>query len=92
MQSFRIIESFGPFGFNYESPKFLLKDLDPKTFTYIKDGRFLSVKLSSDVRLFSFAINENSFDLDSKVNLVCSFRINEYRGRRSLDILCEKNF
>ena len=92
MQSFRIIESFGPFGFDYESPKFLLSGLDPKTFTYIKDGRFLSVKLSSDVRLFSFGINENSFDLESKVDLACSFRINEFRGRRSLDILCEKNF
>ena len=92
MQSFRIIESFGPFGFNYESPKFLLSGLDPKTFTYIKEGRFLSVKLSSDVRLFSFGINENSFDLESKVDLVCSFRINEFKGRRSLDILCEKNF
>ncbi|MBR6866385.1 MAG: hypothetical protein IKM80_03985, partial [Bacilli bacterium] len=64
----------------------------PKTFTYIKDGRFLSVKLASDVRLFSFGLSEDSFDLDTKVDLICSFRINEFRGKRSLDILCEKTF
>ena len=92
MQSYRLIETFGPFGFNWETPKFLLKDLDPKTFTYIKEGRYLSVKLASDVRLFSFGINEDSFDLESKVDLLCAFRINEFRGRRSLDILCEKTF
>ena len=92
MQSYRLIETFGPFGFNWESPKFLLKDLDPKTFTYIKEGRYLSVKLAPDVRLFSFGINEDSFDLESKVDLLCAFRINEFRGRRSLDILCEKTF
>ncbi|MCR5692990.1 MAG: DHH family phosphoesterase [Bacilli bacterium] len=92
MQSYRLIESFGPFGFCWETPKFLLTNLDPSTFTYIKDGKYLSVKISSDVRLFSFEINENSFDLDSKVDLACSFKINEYKGRRSLDILCQKTF
>lgn len=92
MQSYRIIESFGPFGFCWETPKFLLKDLDPRTFTYIKDGKYLSVKLSSDSRLFSFSLSKDSFDLENKVDLLCTFRINEFRGNKNLDILCEKAF
>ena len=92
MQSYHIIESFGPFGFCWETPKFLLKDLDPKTFTYIKEGRYLSVKLTSNTRLFSFSLGEDSFDLETKTDLSCTFRINEFRGSKNLDILCEKAF
>lgn len=92
MQSYHIIESFGPFGFCWETPKFLLKDLDPNTFTYIKDGKYLSVKLTSNTRLFSFSLGKDSFDLDSKTDLSCTFRVNEFRGTKNLDILCEKAF
>lgn len=92
MQSYRIIETFAPFGFCWETPKFLLKDLDPRTFTYIKEGKYLSTKISTDSRLFSFSISQDSFVGESKVDFVATFRINEYKGRKSLDIICEKTF
>jgi len=92
MQSYRIIETFAPFGFCWESPKFLLTNLDPRTFTYIKDGKYLATKISTDSRLFSFSIGIEDFDLETKVDFVATFRINEYKGRKSLDIICEKTF
>lgn len=92
MQSYRTIETFAPFGFGWESPKFLLTNLDPRTFTYIKEGKYLATKISTDSRLFSFALGIDSFEEESKVDFVATFKINEYKGRKSLDIICEKAF
>ena len=90
MKTYRIIKNFSPFGLNWEAPKFLLKDLNPLTFTYVKDGKYLSVKLADDVKIFSFSLGEDSFEADSKVNLMLSFKINEYKGKITLNLLAEK--
>lgn len=90
MKSYRIIRSLAPFGMSWDAPKFLLKDLNPTTFTYIKNGQYLSVKLSEDTKIFSFSLNENSFEPDEKVNLSISFKLNEYKGKLSLNLMAER--
>ncbi len=90
MKSYRLIRNLAPFGMSWEAPKFLLKGLDPKTFTYVKNGQFLSVKLSEEAKIFSFSLNENSFEPDEKANLLLSFKINEYRGKQSLNLIAER--
>ena len=90
MKSYRIIRSLAPFGMSWDAPKFLLKDLNPTTFTYVKNGQYLSVKLSEDTKIFSFSLNENSFEPDERVNLSISFKLNEYKGKLSLNLMAER--
>lgn len=90
MKTYRMIENLSPFGLDWEAPKFLLKDLNPLTFTYIKDGKYLSMKLSDNVKIFSFSLGEDSFEVDKKVSLLLTFKVNEYRGKLSLNLLAER--
>ncbi len=90
MKTYRVIKNLSPFGMSWETPKFLLKDMNPTTFTYAKGGMYLSTKLSENVKIFSYSLNENSFETDEKVNLLISFKINDYNGRISLNLLAER--
>jgi single-stranded-DNA-specific exonuclease len=90
MENYRLIESFGPFGQGFKAPQFLVKDLDPKTFTYLMDGKYLSTSLNKEARLFSFALGAKDFDLSTPVSLVVHFALNRYKGRVSLDLYAEK--
>ncbi len=90
MKSYRAIRTLAPFGMSWEAPKFLLKDLNPTTFTYVKNGQYLSVKLSEDTKIFSFSLNETSFEPSEKVNLLLSFKLNEYKGKITLNLMAER--
>lgn len=92
MKSYRLIETFSPFGLGWEAPKFLLKGLNPTTFTYLKNGKYLSVKLTEDTKIFSFSLGEDSFEADEKVNLLLNFRLNEFKGKLSLNLMAERAF
>ncbi len=92
MKTYRLIESFSPFGMSWSAPKFLLKDLNPTTFTYIKGGKYLSMNLSENTKILSFSLNQDSFEADGKVSLLLNFKLNEYRGKISLNLLAERAF
>jgi len=91
MENFRLIASFGPFGNGHEAPLFLLEKLDPTTFQYLKDGKYLSTSLLPGVRLFSFSISSSSFDSPDPVALQVAFSLHEWNGRQSLDLLADKH-
>ena len=88
-KTYAFLRSFAPFGEGFPCPRFLLKDLDPRTFTYIKDGKYLSTNLGES-RLFSFALSKDSFDSERKVNLVGSFKENVYKGRKTINLVVDK--
>ncbi len=90
MASYKTVRAFGPFGLEYPEPRFILKDLSVDSFQYIKEGKYLSTPLGYGVRLFSFSLGEKDFAGMSLVDLKARFSLNEYRGRFSLDIYCEK--
>jgi Single-stranded DNA-specific exonuclease len=91
MENYRLIVSFGPFGNGHEAPLFLLERLDPTTFQYLKDGKYLSTNLLPGIRLFSFSISSSSFDSPDPVALQVAFSLHEWNGRQSLDLLAEKH-
>lgn len=88
-KTYRFLRTFAPFGEGFKAPRFLLTGLDPKTFTYMKGGKYLSMLLG-EARILSFTISEDSFDLSEKANLVGSFRENVFHGKRNLELLVEK--
>jgi hypothetical protein len=89
-QTYRLVSSFGPFGMGWEAPRFLLEGLDPTTFTYAAGGKYLSTRLTPNVRLFSFSLNEDSFPKEGKTALEVVFSLNEYQGRLRVDLLAER--
>ena len=88
-KTYRFLRTFAPFGEGFKAPRFSLNDLDPRTFTYMKGGKYLNVLLGS-ARILSFTISEDSFDLDQKANLVGSFRENTFHNKKSIELLVEK--
>ena len=90
MANYRVLQSFGPFGQGFKAPTFLVKDLDPKTFTYLMNGKYLSTSLNQEARLFSFALGAKDFDLAALTSLEVHFALNCYKGRLSLDLYAEK--
>jgi single-stranded-DNA-specific exonuclease len=87
--NYQILRSFGPFGQEWKAPYFLLNNLDPKSFTYLSGGKYLSTPLNPSVRLFSFALGENAFAEKDKVSLKVRFVLNEYKGRQGIDLWAE---
>lgn len=90
LSSAQLVASFGPFGQEWEAPHFILKDLPVASLTYTSNGKYLSYRLPSGVRLFSFSIGEDSFMGEEKASLDVLFSPGEYQGRATLDLLAEK--
>lgn len=90
LASYKLVQSFGPFGQEWKAPLFALRGLDSDAFTYAKNGLYLSMPLNPEARLFSFSLNENSFQKGEKTDLAVSLRLHEYQGRYSLDVFAEE--
>ena len=90
MENLGIIESFGPFGQEWQSPKFAISNLDTSMFSFLKGGLYLSANLPNGARVFSFNLGEKDFASNSEVALKVSFRRNEYRGKANVELLAEK--
>jgi single-stranded-DNA-specific exonuclease len=90
MENYRLIEALGPFGNGHEAPKFKLDNLDPTTFSYLKDGKYLATPITKEARLFSFSISSSSFVAPDPVSLAVSFALHEWNSRESLDLIAEQ--
>lgn len=88
--TYKMIRDLAPYGQGFEPPTFILKGMDPLTFTYIKDGKYLSLKIKEDVRIFSFELGESSFEANKKAEMLLSFSLNEWRGKKKLDIIAKR--
>lgn len=88
-ETYDLVCSFGPFGKEFEKPKFLLSNLSPLTFSYLKDGRYLSTKINN-VSLLSFEFGKDFFEGKKSVNLIGYFHENFYLGQKRLQFIVEK--
>ncbi|MBO5528808.1 MAG: DHH family phosphoesterase [Bacilli bacterium] len=91
MDTYRIIRSFGPFGYDYLEPEFLIENLPVSSLRFSQDGRFLSTPLGKGVRLFSFSYGKPSLiNSNDKVSLSGTLKLDEFRGQLQLTFRCEK--
>ncbi len=90
MTSYRILRTFAPFGMEWEAPKFRLDGLNPTTFTYLKEGKYLCVRLTNDTKILSFSLGQDAFEPDEKVSLLLTMKRNEFKGEESLDLMAER--
>jgi single-stranded-DNA-specific exonuclease len=85
-----LLASFGPFGQEWKAPRFKIEGLDPTSFRYVSGGKYLSTPFGKEARLFSFSLGANSFLGGKEVTLYVRFVVNEYQGRRTLDLWAER--
>ena len=91
MDTYRTIRSFGPFGYDYPEPEFLIENLPVSSLRFSQDGRFLSTPLGKGVRLFSFSYGKPSLiNSNDKVSLSGTLKLDEFRGQLQLTFRCEK--
>lgn len=84
--NYLLLQSFGPFGNENEAPLFSMTiDVDDLTFT--KDGKYLSMKIGNEARLFSFQYGIDRFPKEGEATLLCRMEANEWRGNLSLNVL-----
>ncbi len=87
--SFLLLQEMGPFGIGNEEPSFSLT-LSSSRLHFIKDGKYLFTPLSNGARLFSFSLGEGAIKKEGEVKLIFKMGVNEWKGRKSLDLLVEK--
>jgi single-stranded-DNA-specific exonuclease len=89
MENYELLRSFAPFGEGNEHPSFVLSSpIDQLAFSL--DGKYLSTRISSSVRLFSFSLGTKDFPKEGTANLSLHMAINEWKGRLSLDLLVDE--
>ena len=91
MDTYRELRRFGPFGHDYEAPKFEIADLPVSSLQWSRDGKYLSSPLGYGVKLFSFSYSKpENIGMDDKVTLRGELGLEEYRGNVTLTFRCEK--
>ncbi len=88
-ENFELLEKLGPFGNSFEEPYFSFK-IPYNELSYIKDGRYLSVKINQFCRLFSFKIGKIDISECESVTFKVKVNPNFYQGRLSFDLLAEE--
>ncbi len=84
--SFLLLQEMGPFGNENEEPTFSLS-LSSSELRFIKDGKYLSTPLPGGARLFSFSLGASAFKKEGDVTLIFKMAPNEWKGKKSLDLL-----
>lgn len=82
--NYAIIQSFAPFGQDFQAPKFSVKHLKTSELRFIKGDRYLATNLSLDSKLLSFQISKEQVEPHHFVNISGYIKAQSYRGKREL--------
>ncbi len=82
---FAILRTFAPFGHDFPSPKFRIKELKTTSFAYMSNGQHVSTMVGLDVRLLAFNFPKKSFETMPLADAVGEFEANTFRSRRYLN-------
>lgn len=85
------ISQLEPFGEGNEQPVFLLRDCVVKSKRSLKDGKYISFEIENGglaVKVISFRLSFARFfpNAGDRIDLVATAEINEYEGRRSVQL------
>ena len=83
--TYRLVESFGPFGFEWKKPIFALGPLPTSSLQYVSEGKHISTPLGYHVKLLGFHMNQVDIAKRETVSFRGSFALGEYRGNDELE-------
>ena len=58
--------------------------------SFLKEGKYLCVRLTNDTKILSFSLGQDAFEPDEKVSLLLTMKRNEFKGEESLDLMAER--
>lgn len=89
--NYLLIRSFAPFGTGFEVPTFTLEDIPVSELTFVKDGQYLSYKISNEAKIFSFLVNNKTFEGQESASMNVVFTLENYKGRESVCLRATPN-
>lgn len=84
-ESYALISSFGPFGFDWKKPEFALEGIDPGVLRFSKDGAHISTLLPRECKLLGFHIGQEEANKYSLATLHGHFALGEWKGKRNIE-------
>ncbi|MBO4541058.1 MAG: hypothetical protein J5736_03690, partial [Bacilli bacterium] len=89
-ENLSFLESLAPFGQEWRKPLFLLGDLKVGTFSYSKDGKYLSFAFPNGAKVFSFSLSKSSFAGLERVSLSGEIRPSFFKGDKRVEFLARE--
>ena len=83
--TYRLISSFGPFGFEWKKPEFIVKGLPTESLRYSRDENHVSAKLPSGIKLLGFNMPKKEISQYTYINIEGSFSVSEFMGVSSIE-------
>ena len=84
-ESYKIINSFAPFGESWKAPSFVVKHIKTDSLTYSKTGEHILTYIGQGVKLTGFGFNKNKMDEFSYIDIIGQLKTSLYRGQESID-------
>lgn len=91
LANYHLIRSFAPFGTDFECPIFTYEDIPTKDLTFVKEGQYLSVKLSKEAKIFSFSVNDKTFEGEEYASLNVVFTLEKWKGKENVCLKATAN-
>ncbi|MBQ9458202.1 MAG: DHH family phosphoesterase [Bacilli bacterium] len=88
--SYELIRSFGPFGFGWKAPRFVIAHLPTDSFQYTRDESHLSTPLGYGVRLLGFHQSKANILPLGRANLHGRFHLRLWQGKEQLEFRIDK--
>ena len=88
--SYQLISSFGPFGFGWKAPRFVIEGLPTDSFQYTRDENHISTPLGYGVRLLGFRQPKADILPRGRVAIHGEFHLREWQGKNQLEFRIDK--
>ena len=80
MDSYRLIRKFGPFGKDFEEPKFIIRDFPVENIVFSKMGTSVRTEISQGNYLVAFKVSKEDI-IGDRVSFKGNLHLNEFNGR-----------
>lgn len=84
-ESYSTIKTFGPFGFEWPKPEFIIPDVPTLDLTYTREGTHLSTLLPTGVKLLGFHMGREEVSKTNSIALHGTFTLSEWKGRTNIE-------
>lgn len=85
MRNYEMLNTFSPFGEGFREPEFLLRGLKTANLSFISNDKHLSTMIGMNAKILGFNLPREEVMRQQYVMLIGNLRLNEFRGRYSLE-------
>lgn len=90
--SYRLIQTFSPFGEAWPAPLLSLKRIDTTSLFFSRDEKHILTQIGSNTRLTGFNFSRNDVQKNRFIDVIGHLRINTYRGFKNVEFIISQFF